>query len=402
LYGAVADYSWSGSNVGRRDVKIAVPKEYHAGETRVPLIPGDVKTLFEKGATVEIESGMGEPIGFHDTDYTAVGAHVASERKALISSADIILRIRKSPLEEIKWLKQGALHISYLDPFAEKEVLEAFVSRGISAVSMEMIPRTTRAQSMDVLSSQASLAGYVAVILAAERLQKILPMMMTPSGTIAPARVFVIGAGVAGLQAIATARRLGARVEAFDTRPVVEEEVQSLGAKFIKIDLGETGQTANGYAKALTYQQLEIQRQAMTEHCAVADIVITTAQVFGKKAPLIITKEMIAAMKRGSVVVDLAAEGGGNVEGVVPGKETIIQGVRIIGFENMPGRVAVHASQMYSRNLVNFILEYWDDEKKIMDLQLDNEIINGCLVTHKHEIYNQMVKKIMKEANHGS
>jgi NAD(P) transhydrogenase subunit alpha len=392
LYDAVVDYSWSGSNVGRRDVKIAVPKEHHAGETRVPLIPGDVKTLVEKGATVEIESGMGEPIGYHDTDYTAVGAHVVSERKALISSADIILRIRKSPLEEIEWLKQGALHISYLDPFAEKELLEAFVSRGISAVSMEMIPRTTRAQSMDVLSSQASLAGYVAVILAAERLQKILPMMMTPSGTIAPARVFVIGA----------ARRLGARVEAFDTRPVVEEEVQSLGAKFIKIDLGETGQTANGYAKALTDQQLEIQRQAMTEHCAVADIVITTAQVFGKKAPLIITKEMIVAMKRGSIVVDLAAEGGGNVEGVVPGKETIIQGIRIIGFENMPGRVAVHASQMYSRNLVNFILEYWDDEKKIMDLQLDDEIINGCLVTHKHEIYSQMVKKIMKEANHGS
>jgi len=375
-------------------VKIAVPKEYHSGETRVPLIPTDVKALVEKGAEVEIESGMGEPIGYHDTEYLAAGATVAPERKPLLSSADIILRIRKSPLEEIKWLKQGALHISYFDPFNEKELLEAFVSRGISAVSMEMIPRTTRAQNMDVLSSQASLAGYVAVILAAERLQKILPMMMTPSGTIAPARVFVIGAGVAGLQAIATARRLGARVEAFDIRPVVEEEVQSLGAKFIKINLGETGQTADGYAKALTDQQLEIQRQAMTEHCAGADIVITTAQVFGKKAPLIITKQMIAAMKRGSVVVDLAAEGGGNVEGVVPGEETMIQGVRIIGFENVPGRVAVHASQMYSRNLVNFILEYWDDEEKRITLRLDDEIINGCLVTHKHEIFSQILKQI--------
>lgn len=383
-------------------MKIAVPKEYHSGETRVPLIPTDVKALVEKGAEVEIESGMGEPIGYHDTEYLAAGSTVAPERKPLLSSADIILRIRKSPLEEIKWLKQGALHISYFDPFNEKELLEAFVSRGISAVSMEMIPRTTRAQNMDVLSSQASLAGYAAVILAAERLQKILPMMMTPSGTIAPARVFVIGAGVAGLQAIATARRLGARVEAFDTRPVVEEEVQSLGAKFIKINLGETGQTADGYAKALTDQQLEIQRQAMTEHCAGADIVITTAQVFGKKAPLIITKQMIAAMKRGSVVVDLAAEGGGNVEGVVPGEETMIQGVRIIGFENVPGRVAVHASQMYSRNLVNFILEYWDDEEKRMKLLLDDEIIKGCLVTHNHEIFSQTVKKIIKEANHGS
>lgn len=383
-------------------MKIAVPKEYHSGETRVPLIPTDVKALVEKGAEVEIESGMGEPIGYHDTEYLAAGSTVAPERKPLLSSADIILRIRKSPLEEIKWLKQGALHISYFDPFNEKELLEAFVSRGISAVSMEMIPRTTRAQNMDVLSSQASLAGYAAVILAAERLQKILPMMMTPSGTIAPARVFVIGAGVAGLQAIATARRLGARVEAFDTRPVVEEEVQSLGAKFIKINLGETGQTADGYAKALTDQQLEIQRQAMTEHCAGADIVITTAQVFGKKAPLIITKQMIAAMKRGSVVVDLAAEGGGNVEGVVPGEETMIQGVRIIGFENVPGRVAVHASQMYSRNLVNFILEYWDDEEKRMKLLLDDEIIKGCLVTHNHEIFSQTVKKIIKEVHHGS
>jgi NAD(P) transhydrogenase subunit alpha len=383
-------------------VKIAVPKEYHAGETRVPLIPGDVKALVEKGATVEIESGMGEAIGYHDTDYTSVGADVSSERKALISSADIILRIRKSPLEEINWLRQGALHISYFDPFAEKELLDAFVSRGISAVSMEMIPRTTRAQSMDVLSSQASLAGYVAVILAAERLPKILPMMMTPSGTLAPAKVFVIGAGVAGLQAIATARRLGARVEAFDIRPVAEEEVRSLGAKFIKIDLGETGQTADGYAKALTDQQLDIQRQAMTEHCAAADIVITTAQVFGKKAPIIITKEMIAAMKAESVVVDLAAETGGNVEGVVPEEETLVQGVRIIGFENMPGRVPVHASQMYSRNLVNFILEFWDDEKKIMDLKLDDEIIQGCLVTHNHEIFSRTLNNIIKEAHHGS
>jgi NAD(P) transhydrogenase subunit alpha len=374
-------------------VKIAVPKEYHTGETRVPLIPGDVKALVQKGATVEIESGMGSPIGYSDVDYTAVGAIVATERKALISSADIILRIRKSPLEEIKWLRQGTLHLSYFDPFSEKELLNAFVSHGTSAVSVEMIPRTTRAQSIDVLSSQASLAGYVAVILAAERLQKILPMMMTPSGTIAPAKVFVIGAGVAGLQAIATARRLGARVEAFDTRPVVEEEVQSLGARFIKIDLGETSQTADGYAKALTDQQLEIQRQAMSEHCADADIVITTAQVFGKKAPLIVTREMITAMKGGSVVVDLAAEGGGNVEGVVPGKETIIHGVRIIGFENMPGRVAVHASQMYSRNLINFILEYWDDEKKTMELRLDDEIIQGCLVTHNHEIVSRTVKE---------
>jgi NAD(P) transhydrogenase subunit alpha len=388
--------------MGRHNVKIAVPKEYYSKETRVPLIPGDVKALVEKGAEVAIETGMGEAIGYHDADYRAVGADIVPERRALVSSADVVLRIRKSPCEEIEWLKEDALHVSYFDPFNEKELLEAFVSRGVSAVSMEMVPRTTRAQKMDVLSSQASLAGYVAVILAAERLEKIVPMMMTPSGTIAPARVFIIGAGVAGLQAIATARRLGARVEAFDTRTVVEEEVQSLGAKFVKIDLGETGQTADGYAKALTDEQLQIQRQAMTEHCASADIVITTAQVFGKKSPLIITKEMIAVMKEGAVVVDLAAEGGGNVEGVVLGEEIVTGGVRIIGFENIPGRVAVHASQMYSKNLANFVLEYWDDEAKTMKLRLDDESIKGCLVTHKHEIFSESVKKVMREEENGS
>lgn len=383
-------------------MKIAIPKEYDAKETRVPLIPADAKMLVEKGAEIAIESGMGEPIGYHDADYKAAGADVVPDRTTLLSSADIVLRIRRSPPEEIKWLADGALHVSYFDPFNEKEILEVFLSRGISAVSMEMMPRTTRAQKMDVLSSQASLAGYVAVILAAERLEKIVPMMMTPSGTIAPARVFVIGAGVAGLQAIATARRLGARVEAFDTRAVVEEEVKSLGAKFVTIDLGETGQTADGYAKALTKEQLEIQRKAMTEHCASADIVITTAQVFGRKAPLIVTKEMIAAMKEGAVVVDLAAEGGGNVEGVSPGEEVVVHGVRIIGYENVAGRVAVHASQMYSRNLVNFILEYWDEEEKSLTLRLDDEIIKGCLVTHQHDVFSETVKKMREEEKHES
>jgi NAD(P) transhydrogenase subunit alpha len=378
-------------------VKIAVPKEYHKGENRVPLIPADVKQLVDRGAEVEIEAGMGDRIACHDSDYEAVGAVTVGDRQVLLSSADVILRIRKTPVEEIKRLKERSVHISYFDPFNEKELLQEFISQGVSAVSMEMIPRTTRAQKMDALSSQASLAGYAAVIIAAERLEKIVPMMMTPSGTIAPARVFVVGAGVAGLQAIATARRLGARVEAFDTRAVVEEEVQSLGAKFVKIDIGETAQTADGYAKALTDEQLQRQRQAMTEHCAIADIVITTAQVFGRKAPLIITNDMIAAMKEGTVVVDLAAEVGGNVEGVVPGEETVTGGVRIIGFENFPGRVAVHASQMYSRNLASFVLEYWDDEAKTLKLRFDDEIIKGCLVTHNHEIFSETLKSIMKK-----
>ncbi|MEA2013738.1 MAG: NAD(P) transhydrogenase subunit alpha, partial [Thermodesulfobacteriota bacterium] len=315
--------------------------------------------------------------------------------KALLSSADLVLRLHKPPIEEIKLLKKGSIHISYLDPFNEKELLDKFVSQGISAISIEMIPRVTRAQKMDALSSQASLAGYVAVIIAAERFNKIFPMMMTPAGTIAPSRIFVIGVGVAGLQAIATAKRLGARIEAFDTRPVVEEQVQSLGARFVKIDLGEMGQTKDGYAKPLTEEQIEKQRQEMAKHCAVADVVITTAQVFSRKAPLIVTKEMIIAMKRGSVIVDLAADSGGNVEGTVPGEEVVINGVTIVGLTNLASHVASHASQMYSSNLLSFITEFWDDEIKTLNLRLDDEIIKGCLITHENKIFSETLKKLM-------
>jgi NAD(P) transhydrogenase subunit alpha len=267
-------------------------------------------------------------------------------------------------------------------------------SAEISAVSMEFIPRITIAQKMDSLSSQASLAGYAAVMLAAGKLDKILPMMMTPAGTIAPARVFVIGAGVAGLQAIATAKRLGARVEAFDTRPVVEEQVQSLGAKFVKVDLGETGQTKDGYAKALTAKQLEKQRKVMADHAALADIVITTAQVFGKRAPIIITKDMIKKMKPGSVIVDLAASSGGNVEGVKLDKEVVIDGITILGPENIAGTIPITASQMYSNNVVNFIEHFWDAEKKEFNLDLEDEIIKSALITHDKKIVNDTIKKI--------
>ena len=262
---------------------------------------------------------------------------------------------------------------------------------------MEMIPRTTIAQKMDALSSQANLAGYVTVILAAERINKILPMMMTPAGTITPARVFVIGAGVAGLQAIATAKRLGARVEAFDTRPVVEEQVQSLGAKFVKIDLGETGQTKDGYAKALTPEQIQKQREGMAKVCANADIVITTAQLFGRKAPIILTKDMLNQMKPGSIVVDMAVESGGNVEGSKVNEEIDINGVTIIGLGNLPGRVAVHASQMYSSNLTNLLESYWDQEQKIFNLKLEDEIIKGCLITHDGKIVNEMIKSFREK-----
>ena len=279
-------------------------------------------------------------------------------------------------------MKKGSIQVSFLDPFNEPELLAALAKQKISAISMEMIPRSTRAQKMDALSSQASLAGYAAVILAADNIYKIFPMMMTPAGTLQPSRVFIIGAGVAGLQAIATAKRLGAKVDAFDTRPIAKNDVLSLGAKFVEIDLGETGQTAQGYAKALTEEQLKKQRDVMKQYCAQSDIVITTAQVFGRKAPVIVTNDMIGAMKPGSVVVDLAIETGGNVEGAVLGKIIKKNGVRIIGLANMPARVAMNASQMYANNLTNLLDEFWNKEKKEFELKLDDDIIKGCLITH--------------------
>jgi len=372
-------------------MNIAVPQEVHAGETRVSMIPEYVAKLVKAGADVSIESGLGQTLRIIDDEYTKAGASVTPDRKALIQNADMILRIRKPAAEEVELMKPGCIYISLLDPFNEHELIEKFNARKVSAISMEMIPRITRAQKMDVLSSQANLAGYAAVIIASERLDKILPMMMTPAGTIAPARVFVIGVGVAGLQAIATAKRLGARVEAFDTRPVVEEQVKSLGARFVKIDLGETGQTKDGYAKALTEAQLQKQREGMAKICASADIVITTAQLFGRPAPLIVTADMVSGMQPGSVIVDLAVESGGNVAGSQVGREVDVNGVRIIGLANLPGTVAINASQMFSSNLYSLVEDSWNTEAKRFELNFEDEIIKGCVIIHGGEIVNEMI-----------
>lgn len=373
-------------------MNIVIPRENHPDETRVALIPEHVAKLAAVGATVSIEAGLGSSLQIGDNTYVEAGATVIEDRKTLLQSADMVLRIRKPAPQEVELLKKSAIYVSLLDPFNEKKLIDAFLSKGISAISMEMIPRITRAQKMDVLSSQANLAGYVAVIIAAERLAKILPMMMTPAGTIAPARVFVIGVGVAGLQAIATAKRLGARVEAFDTRPVVEEQVKSLGARFVKIDLGETGQTKDGYAKALTDEQLQKQREGMAKICAASDVVITTAQLFGRKAPLIVTEDMIQGMQKGSVVIDLAVESGGNVAGSQLNQEVDSGGVAIIGLANLPGKVAVHASQMYSSNLFNLVDEFWNADQKCFELDFEDEIIKGCVITHNGEIVNEMIQ----------
>lgn len=374
-------------------MKIFIPRETLPDEMRVPMLPSDVKKLVKKGVDVVTESGMGTTCNFTDEMYEEAGAKTTKDRKVFFSSAEMVLRLRKPALEEVLLLKKGSIHVSYLDPFNERQLVQTLAEQGVSAICMEMIPRMTLAQKMDALSSQASLGGYVAVILAAERLNKVFPMMMTPAGTIQPTRVFIIGAGVAGLQAIATAKRLGARVDAFDTRPVVAEQVKSLGARFVQVDLGEIGQTKDGYAKELTPEQLQKQRETMAEVCAQADVVITTAQVFGKKSPLIVTREMVAGMKPGSLIVDMAIEGGGNVEGSVSGQEVIVNGIRIIGLNNLPARVSVHASQMYSANLTSLIEHFWNDETKTFDLNLDDDIIKGCLVTHNNAIHNEMLNK---------
>ncbi len=375
-------------------MRIVIPRETESNETRVAATPDSVAKLVKMGAAVSVERGLGLAAGLPDTAYADSGATVVEERRELLQEADLVLRVRKPPAEEIDWLGSGTIHVSFLDPFRESELLNRLAERGVSSISMEMIPRTTRAQKMDALTSQANLAGYVAVLRGAAQLPKILPMMSTAAGTILPSRVFVIGAGVAGLQAIATARRMGAKVEAFDTRPVVAEQVESLGARFVKIDLGgESGQTEQGYAKELTPEQIERQRQGMKKCCADADLVITTAQVFGRKAPVIVTSDMVAGMKPGSVIVDMAVDSGGNVEGSVSGEVVSIEGVSIIGDPNLSGRVPQNASQVYGANLVGLIEDFWDKDSASMSISPEDELLRECLITHAGEICHPRFKQ---------
>jgi len=373
---------------------IGVPKETIAGELRAPLVPASVKKLVKLGLEVAVEASMGEAAGFADAAYVEAGARIEADRAALLSAADLVLRIRKPSDEDVALLKAGAMHASLLDPFNERGLIDKLAAKGVTAISMEMVPRSTRAQKMDVLSSQANLAGYVTVMLAARQINKIFPMMMTPAGTISPARVFIMGAGVAGLQAIATAKRLGARVDAFDTRPVVAEQVQSLGAKFLEIDLGDTGQTDQGYARELTPEQLEKQREGMKAAIAQADVVITTAQVFGRPAPRIVGADMVAGMRPGSVIVDMAVETGGNVEGSKVGEVVDVNGVKIIGLGNLPSEVAQNASEMFSANLFNLVDEFWDAEAQSFGLDLEDDILKSCVITHDGAIVNETIKNL--------
>ena len=371
-----------------------VPKETWPGEVRAAIVPANAGKLIKQGFTVAVQSGCGNASGYADSDYAEAGASVIENRGELLAGSDIVMAVRKPDAQDVGALKQGALYISFLDPFNEKPLVESLAAQGATSISMEMVPRSTRAQKMDALSSQANLAGYVTVIQASYHLPKIMPMMMTPSGTIPPARVFVIGAGVAGLQAIATAKRLGARVEAFDTRPVVAEQVQSLGAKFVEIDLGDTGQTDQGYAKELTPEQVEMQREGQKAIISQSDVVITTAQLFGRPAPQIVGRDMVESMKPGSVIIDMAVETGGNVEGSVMNEVVEIHGVKVVGQGNLPGEVARNASDMYSNNLVNLLLEFWDPESKALNLDPEDEIIEACVITRDGAVVNETIKNI--------
>ena len=376
---AVASADFAFALRGGATVLIGVPRESAAGELRVACTPATVARLTKLGTDVAVESGAGAGSAIRDEDYESAGASVEANG-ARAWGADIVLRVRRPTDHEAEGLAKGAVHVSFLDPFREGELIRRLAGRGVTAVSMEMIPRSTRAQKMDALSSQASLAGYVTVIQASFHSPRIFPMMMTPAGTIPPARVFVIGAGVAGLQAIATAKRLGARVEAFDTRPAVAEQVRSLGARFVEIDIGEVGETEQGYAKALTPEQIALQQEGMQRVIAGSDVVITTAQVFGRPAPRIVTREMVETMQPGSVVVDMAVESGGNVEGSVLDEVVDIGGVTVLGQGNLPSAVARNASEMYAANLAHFIEEFWDAEAGALKLDPADEIVASAVV----------------------
>ncbi|MFT6898809.1 MAG: NAD(P) transhydrogenase subunit alpha [Paraglaciecola sp.] len=370
---------------------IAFPAEMKAGEKRCSLLPVNVKAYKLLGAKVLIEAGLGQHIDVYDDEYVAAGATVAANRSELLQQGDIVLSLHKLGAEDVTQLKQDALIVSYLDPFNETGFVDTLCSKGVTSISMEMIPRISRCQKMDALSSQASLAGYVMVMQAVNTLPSVLPMMMTPAGTLKPAKVFIIGAGVAGLQAIATAKRLGASVTAFDTRGVVAEQVRSLGAKFLDIDLGETGETGQGYAQALTPQQMAIQQKEQAKCIADSDIVITTAQLFGRKPPVLIDTQTIALMRPGSVIVDMAAESGGNVQGSVSGETVTIHGVNVIGTGAWANGVAKHATQMYASNLYNLISEFWAKDDNRFALDIEDEVQSGCIITHQGKVVNTMI-----------
>ena len=373
--------------------RIAVTRERREGETRVAATPETVKKLAGSGYSVAVESGAGLGASIRDDDYAAAGADVAASAAAALKGADVLLKVRGPALEEIKALAPGAIVVGLFNPHQDRPLLDALAQRGATAFAMEFIPRITRAQVMDALSSQANLAGYRAVIEGAEAYGRVLPMMMTAAGTVAPAKVFVMGAGVAGLQAIATARRLGAVVTATDVRPAAKEQVESLGAKFVAVEDEEfkAAETAAGYAKEMSAEYRAKQAALVAEHIKRQDIVITTALIPGRPAPRLVSAAHVASMRPGSVIVDLAVEQGGNVEGVKAGEIAETGGVRIVGFSNIPGRIAADASALYARNLVAFAGLLLNNEGQL-EPDFEDDILKASLVVRDGAICHPALK----------
>lgn len=364
--------------------KILIPKETRAGETRVAATPETVKRLIKAGFEVTIEAGAGEASYLPDTGYEEVGGKIVSNDASAWGDADVVLKVGPLATNEIEALKPEAIVVGLLDPYRESEMVRQLASRRITSLAMELVPRITRAQSMDALSSQANIAGYKAVILAASRLSRYFPLLMTAAGTIPPARVVIMGAGVAGLQAVATAKRLGAVVEVSDIRPAVKEQVESLGGRFIDLPFEETGEGTGGYAKEMGEDFLRRQREILTEHVGAADVVITTAQVPGKQAPRLLTLDMLNAMRPGAVVVDLAAEQGGNCEVSRAGEEVVHNGVLILGPVNLATTMSHDASMVYARNVLALLQGMMKDEA--IQIDLEDEVVAGSLLTHAGEV----------------
>jgi NAD(P) transhydrogenase subunit alpha len=372
-------------------MKIGITKEISEGERRVAIVPNMAAKLKKAGHDILVESDAGEAAFFSDSEYEQAGATIVTDAQSLYPEADLIMKIWPPEKHEVEMMKPGSTYIGFLAPTSRLDIIRQMNRMNITSFAMEFIPRIARSQSMDALSSIASIAGYRAVLIATQHLGKFFPLMMTAAGTIPPAKVLILGAGVAGLQAIATARRLGASVEAFDTRPDVREQVESLGAQFTEMELVENAETSGGYAKEMSDKFLKKEREIIGSRIAQKNVVITTAQVFGKQAPILITEEMVRQMKKGSVIIDLAAEQGGNCELTEAGKNVVKHGIIICGKVNLPSTLPIDASRMYSRNITNFFRHLYKTKDGTPDFE--DEITRSTCITHKGEIVNEIVKK---------
>lgn len=386
-------------------MQIGIPKEITAGETRVALIPADIKKFLKKNHKIYVETSAGEKASFSDENYVEAGASIVKSAKELFTRSEVILKVqppgynKNLKQHEKDLLKDDIIYISFLPLFKDLGIIEDFEKKKITSFAMEFIPRISRAQSMDALSSMATIAGYKAVLMAADMLPKIFPLLMTAAGTIPPALVLVLGVGVAGLQAIATAKRLGAKVEAFDPRPAVKEQVMSLGAQFIEMETSKDAETEGGYAKMQSEEFLRMEQETIASRLPKTDIIITTAQIFGKQSPILITEEMVKKMNPGSIIVDITAEQGGNCELTAAGKTIEKHGVKIVGAVNLPAALPVHASLMYSKNITNLFFHLFQTEDNQLDF--DDEITRGACITNNGRLVNSFFKQKMNRDNGG-